>query len=91
MAPFMLVFSLVTYRIKEFVFRAWVLFTLVWFVLWITIAVTSSNNRGGGGWIYSAPSEREVVVFLGFWSYIIISIVIVSVMSLRTRKNGGSK
>ena len=78
-APILL-FSLITYKIKQEVFKVWAWFSLVFAVLYIYISVTETGPRD----VFS-PSMIRGTIFI-FILYSILSIIAISIQLFHTRK-----
>lgn len=82
------IFSCITYRMNDEVFRSWSRFTLVFVTVFLLALVISSDNNGSSGWLISTPSTREIVFLLGLGTYVSISLfqVVTKPFFLRSKK-----
>ncbi len=75
-APLLLFFSLITYKLREEVFRSWIRFTYFWLVPWffflsLTMIASRESHIGGGGF---GPSLSGVFFVQAFFGVLYISI-----------------
>jgi len=76
------IFSLVTYLMKESVFQAWWRFARVWIpASMLAILVSPSNSHN---WMF--PIEKGTVAFFSSIFFVIISIILITIWSLKERK-----
>ncbi len=78
---FIFLFTLITYKISERVFRAWSIFTYIWIPL--SMILTSLASEESGGFIY--PSDKALAVMFTIGLYILISIIIILTKLYTTR------
>jgi len=87
LAPLILLvpFSLLTYKMREEVFRAWLHFAYWWIPLSIVLTLLASGGSGGG---FGIPNvfDQEFVAFVFSVLFAIISLVIILWKYLATRK-----
>ena len=80
----LLLFSLITYRMRESIYRAWVRFVYVWIplsMILIFLAPEYSND-----WMF--PVTKASVAFVTFWIFVIISSLIIIYQYIATRGKG---
>lgn len=81
--PFFL-FSLITYKMPEKVFRAWAWFALPWTALSMVL-IYMSPEYGQSGFGPSISLDKGFVAFLMAGSFVLVSIVIIIVRYLSLR------
>ena len=80
-----LLFSTITYFIKEDVFKAWLKFTYYYIPIYVLVILLLSDNRGGGfGPIFD--SEFFAASLSGFYIIISLILVIYKAVSLKGSK-----
>lgn len=82
--PFVFFFSLITYKMREEVFRAWFNFTKWWVPISIFLILITPGSSGGG---FGIPSvfDKGFLAFILSALFFIISLVIITRKSLRFR------
>ena len=74
--PLILFFSLITYFLREEVFRAWLRFAYVWMPLSLVVIYLSAGWTGGGFGIPNVLDQETVaIIFSGL--FVIISLLLV--------------
>jgi hypothetical protein len=83
-----LLFSAITYFLKEGVFKSWLKFTYWYFLIYVLVILLLSGMGGGGGYIVGDIFNSEFFAFNLSWLYIIISLILVvdKAISLRGPK-----
>ena len=76
-------FSLLTYFLKEEIFRIWLRFTYWWVPLSFVMVIFSSDHSGG----LLGISDQEIFGILTWGLYIIISLIIVVWKYVATRRS----
>ena len=71
-APMMFLFSLITYKMRDEIYRAWLHFSYVWIPLSVMLILISSDRSG-----HLFVSAQEFVSMLLFGLYAIISLIII--------------
>ena len=83
--PLVFIFSLLTYKMHEKVFRAWLHFAYWWVPL--SIILTLITPDGGGGWGIPNLISREIVAITSSSLFAIISLIIIIWKYLATRRS----
>ena len=78
----LLVFSFTTYFLRNKVFKGWIWFTIIWFVL-CTIVIPFVSNDRGSSWMSVGISEQDVAVLYAAILYSVVSIFIILIQSIR--------
>ena len=82
--PGLLLFSLITYFLREEVFRAWLRFAYVWIPLSLVVIYLSAGWTGGGFGIPNVLDQETVaIIFSGL--FVIISLFIILISWFRSR------
>lgn len=83
--PFIFLFSLITHKMREEVFRAWFNFAKWWIPISIFLTLIMPGGSGGG---FGIPSifDKEFLAFVLAALFIIISLIIIITKSLKLRK-----
>lgn len=81
--PFVFLFSLITYFMKDEIFSAWWKFTYKWALLTMILVLITP---GGSGSFFPSLISPGVVAFLMSCLFAIISIVIIIVKLIQTHK-----
>ncbi len=83
--PLILLFSLLTYKMHEKVFRAWISFAYWWVPLSIVLTLLAGGGSGGG---FGMPNvfDREFVAFIFSALFFIISLIIILWKYVATRR-----
>ena len=82
-APFILLFSLITFLLNDSIFKLWRNFSLVWFPIYIVLAMIVPGDNGSNGWIMSTPSSRDKVLIIGFLLYVLLSLFLILTKSIQ--------
>ncbi len=84
--PIALLFSLLTYKMHEKVFRAWIHFAYWWVPLSIILTFLAGGGSGGG---FGIPNvfDREFVAFIFSALFFIISLIIIVWKYVATRRS----
>lgn len=84
LVPSILIFSLLTYKMHERVFRTWLRFAYWWVPL--SIILTLITPDGSGGWGIPSVIDRGFVAFIFAALFTIISLIIIVWKFVATRK-----
>lgn len=68
-------FSLLTYRMKGEVFRAWWSFARWWVPVIIIVTLWIENAGGGGGWGMNGGAFDAIFIGIFYFIFVVISIV----------------
>ncbi|MEK7068888.1 MAG: hypothetical protein AAB947_00735 [Patescibacteria group bacterium] len=82
--PPLFLFSLITYKMREKVFRAWLHFAYWWVPLSIVLTFLS---RGGGGFGMPNVFDQEFVAFVFSALFFIVSLLIIAWKYIATRRS----
>lgn len=79
--PFVFVFSLITYFLREEVFRSWLHFAYWWLPLSVVLIWWAAGTSGGG---FGMPNilDQETVAFVFSALFALISLLIIIIKSL---------
>lgn len=79
--PFVFLFSLITYFLKEEIFHSWIKFTYVWvpFSMFLVFIIP----RGGGNAAFPSLIDNQLVAILMSGLYIIISLIMIIWLSIK--------
>lgn len=78
----LLVFSLITYNMREDVYQAWWKFTRVWIPLSMLAVLISPSYTAN--WLF--PIEKGSVAFISSCAFAVVSIVIIAFQYLQAKK-----
>lgn len=82
--PFLLPFSLLTYKLPEQVFRSWLHFTYAWIPISLLFIFTTPVTSHS--WAISVGSGRETITWIMNGLFVVISLVLIIVKSISLRK-----
>lgn len=85
LTPPLFILSLITYKMKEEVFRTWWNFARWWVPVIIIATLLLENAGGGGGWGISSGIFEFAVLWLLYIIFIVTSLVKIVRAYLRTR------
>ena len=87
--PFILLFSLLTYKMHERVFRSWLHFAYWWVPLSIILTFLAGGGSGGG---FGMPNifDREFVAFIFSALFFVISLIIIVWKYIATRRGASA-
>lgn len=80
--PCVFIFSLITYKMKDEIYRAWLHFSYVWIPLSVILILMSSDRSG-----HLFVSAQEFLAMLLFGFYILVSSVIIAWKYFSMRHN----
>lgn len=69
-------FSIVTYFMRDEVFKIWAWFSIVWIPVSVLLIATAPNS-GGGGWALPRFDAGFFYLVISFFGYILISTLII--------------
>ena len=81
--PITLLFSLITYKMREEVFRAWVRFATWWIPLQIVLTLLTPESSGG---LFISLVDKQLVAILLSFLFVLISLVLIVWKWLSTRR-----
>jgi len=73
--PFVFLFSLITYFLKEEIFKAWSTFTYFWVPVAMIFVFIMPSSSGGG--FFPSLLDKQLIAILMSGLYLIISLIIV--------------
>lgn len=82
--PIILIFSLITYKMNDGVFKLWLKFTYIWIPLTIILPILTPIG-GGGGYVLSIDNKASVWLIMSVL-FFIISLIIILAKSLSSKK-----
>ena len=82
----LLILSLITYKMKDEVFRAWWRFARWWVPVIIAVTLFVQNAGGGGGWGMNGGAFDAIFIGIFYFIFILVSLIKIVRAYLKTKE-----
>ena len=84
--PFLFLLSLITYKMRDEVFRAWWGFARWWVPVIIAVTLFVQNAGGGGGWGMNGGAFDAFFIGIFYFIFILVSLIKIVRAYLKTKE-----
>ena len=84
--PVIFFFSLITYWMRDEVFKTWFNFSIFYIPLFVLFSIFLMNNTSGGGYIISGGYFAALILFFFLALYFLISLILITVKYILLRR-----